>query len=358
MGNRGSKSSVGTDKKAVHISESVNTVVKEQRVDGSFTSLKSTGLVLRCTRLCLFAAGSNANLLNFERNFLIKNLSNQVVKRNYTTRVVLSECLNKQSFANFQIFNPWFITGFTDALLKKVAGINQFSTKRRVSNNLSLVVWGANLTSLVGNGRFTKQERNMIKLAPYQMSVIIGLLLSDGWLTFASKTNKNARLGFKQSLSRSAYVWFVFNILSHYCSSSPQLIKNVRLGNQLYALQFFTRSLPCFTELHTLFYREGVKIIPDNIYEILTPIALAHVIMGDGSAKKYSLKICLDSYTILDVIRFMNVLIIRYELDCTLHFHTPTQPRIHIKQKSMPKLRAIVEPFTHESMMYKLGIYQ
>jgi len=101
-----------------------------------------------------------------------------------------------------------------------------------------------------------------------------------------------------------------------------------------------------------------VKIIPDNIYEILTPIALAHVIMGDGSAKKYSLKICLDSYTILDVIRFMNVLIIRYELDCTLHFHTPTQPRIHIKQKSMPKLRAIVEPFTHESMMYKLGIYQ
>ena len=113
--NRGSKSSVGTVRKAVHISESVNTVVKEQRVDGSFTSLKSTGLVLRCTRLCLFAAGSNANLLNFERNFLIKNLSNQVVKRNYTTRVVLSECLNKQSFANFQIFNPWFITGFTDA---------------------------------------------------------------------------------------------------------------------------------------------------------------------------------------------------------------------------------------------------
>lgn len=115
VGNRGSKSSVGTDIKAVHISESVNTVVKEQRVDGSFTSLNSTGLVLRCTRLCLFAVGSNANLLNFERNFLIKNLSNQVVKRNYTTRVVLSECLNKQSFAKFQIFNPWFITGFMDA---------------------------------------------------------------------------------------------------------------------------------------------------------------------------------------------------------------------------------------------------
>ena len=51
----------------------------------------------------------------------------------------------------------------------------------------------------------------------------------------------------------------------------------------------------------------------------------------------------------------MNVLIIRYELDCTLRFHTPTQPRIHIKQCSMPKLRAIVRPYFCESMMYKLG---
>jgi hypothetical protein len=37
----------------------------------------------------------------------------------------------------------------------------------------------------------------MIKLAPYQNSVVIGLLLSDGWLSFASKINKNARLGFE-----------------------------------------------------------------------------------------------------------------------------------------------------------------
>jgi hypothetical protein len=46
----------------------------------------------------------------------------------------------------------------------------------------------------------------MVQLAPYQYSVEIGLLLSDGWITFASKTNKNARLGFKQSLARSYYV--------------------------------------------------------------------------------------------------------------------------------------------------------
>ena len=195
----------------------------------------------------------------------------------------------------------------------------------------------------------------MTKIPPYQFSVIIGLLLSDGWLTIASATNKNARLGFKQSLAKGDYVWFVFNELSHYCSSYPNFTKGIRAGKPFYGLQFFTRSLPCFTELNSLFYPEGTKIIPSNIYDLLTPVALAHLIMGDGSSKQYSLLICTDSYSIPDVVRLMNVLMIKYEIDCSLRFHTPTQPRIHIKQKSMPKLRAIVGPFTHDTMMYKLG---
>jgi len=183
-------------------------------------------------------------------------------------------------------FCQWF-SGFSDAsLIKKL--IRQFSTKSLNTNNtnLSLVIWGTNLTSTVGTGRFKKQVLNMIILAPYQYNVIIGLLLSDGWLIFASKTHKNARLGLKQSLDHSQYVWFVFNILSHYCSSSPRLTTSIRAGNWNYGLQFVTRSMPCLTELHSLFYPNGVKIIPNNIFELLTPIALAHMIMGDGSVSR------------------------------------------------------------------------
>ena len=87
----------------------------------------------------------------------------------------------------------------------------------------------------------------MIKLLYYQKNVIIGLLLSDGWLSFGSKRNNYARLGFKQSLSHSPYVWFVFNILSHYCNSGPHLTTNTRAGKINYGLGIFTRSLSCFT---------------------------------------------------------------------------------------------------------------
>jgi hypothetical protein len=190
---------------------------------------------------------------------------------------------------------------------------------QQMSQNTSLVVWGQNLISQVGSGRFTKQVSNMIKLPPYQKSVIIGLILSDGWFSFASPNHKNARLGFSQSLAHSEYVWFVFSLLSHYCSSYPMLRNRTRLNKEIKALEFSTRSLPCFTELYSLFYLNGVKIIPEDIYNMLTPIALAHLIMGDGYYVNKGILLCTECYSIQDVVRLMNVLIIRYNLKCTLH---------------------------------------
>ena len=58
-----------------------------------------------------------------------------------------------------------------------------------------LVVRGKNLPSGVGWGRHTKQERNMIAIPPYQYSVIVGLLLSEGWLIIPGTTHISPRLG-------------------------------------------------------------------------------------------------------------------------------------------------------------------
>ena len=73
------------------------------------------------------------------------------------------------------------------------------------------------MSSTVGTGRLTKIEKNMIVLPSYQRSVVIGVLLSDGHLA-STKPHENPRLEFKQSLKSSAYVLFVFSILSHYCN--------------------------------------------------------------------------------------------------------------------------------------------
>jgi hypothetical protein len=76
--------------------------------------------------------------------------------------------------------------------------------------------------------------------------------------------------------------------------------------------------------------------------------------MGDGAKKSHGLILCTDSFTIQEVIKLINVLIIRYELECKIHFHTPTQPRILIKQRSMLKLKDLVRKYIHYSMLYKI----
>jgi len=204
--------------------------------------------------------------------------------------------------------------------------------------------------------KFTRTQLAMVQLAPYQKSVIIGLILSDGWLIISN--SKNARFGFKQALSNSAYVWFVFNILSHYCSSSPRLTSGIRAGKRFFSLEFFTRTMSCLTELRSLFYPNGVKIVPYNIYELLTPIALAHMIMADGSVERHGLIICTNSYSIEDVVRLMNVLIIRYRLKCSLRLkrqNNKIEFMIYISQSSMSTLRTIVTPYFHSSMLYKIS---
>jgi len=52
----------------------------------------------------------------------------------------------------------------------------------------------------------------------------------------------------------------------------------------------------------------------------------------------------------------MNVLMIRFQLECTLRYHGPnnTLPRIYIRQHSMPLLRSIVLPYMHPSMLHKI----
>lgn len=223
------------------------------------------------------------------------------------------------------------------------------------NSNMQIVLWGTNLTSNVGYPRFSNMVSNMVELPFYIKSIVYGILLSDGWLNLGPKS-KNARLGFKQSLNHFSYVWTVFNTFSHYCSSNPNSSKSKKNNTISYSVQILTRSLPCFTKLHSLWYNKGVKIIPNDIYDYLTPVALAHWIMGDGAIHPTGLELCTDSFSNQEVAKLINVLIIRYQLNCTMIRYNSGGPRIYIKADSMAKLRAIVAPHIHPFFNYKIHL--
>lgn len=219
-----------------------------------------------------------------------------------------------------------------------------------VLEELSLVLYGSNLSSTVGSSRYTFFERALIKIPISKRSLFIGIILSDATI---QKKNKggDARLQFKQKYSQFEYFYSVFFNLSHYCSWGPSVTKTILHKKIHYGLSFTTRSLSCITELHKLFYHEGKKIIPNNIYDLLTWEALAYWVMGGGS---YNTGITIQTlcFTLKELVLIINVLMIKLDLECTIHKQDDYSV-IYIKRKSLKKNLHNILPYIHPTLLYK-----
>jgi hypothetical protein len=195
--------------------------------------------------------------------------------------------------------------------------------------------------------------QDMVNFSNYTEAVVVGLLLSDAWLQKVNKAGQ-ARLGFKQSFQHIDYLLQVFFILTHYCKSFPKY--GTSSAGRYAFLSFTTRSLACFTDLFYLFYVNGVKVIPANIYEQLTIQGLAHVICGEGSrAKGGGLYLQTQCFSLIDNVRLINVLIIKFDCKCSIHLQRGL-PTIYISAHSVRKLAPLLVPHMVPSMHYKLGL--
>lgn len=218
------------------------------------------------------------------------------------------------------------------------------------NNCLALVPYGTNLCSTIGYPRYKPWERKLAKIPQNLISVFIGIILSDA--SIQRQYLGDARLQFKQGYRNFEYFYFVYFKLSHYCGKLPYTTKTMLQEKIYFGLGFTTRSLPCITELHNIFYIDKKKIIPDNLYELLNWESLAHWIMCDGS---YNTGITLHTqcYSLKELLLIINVLIIKFRLECSIHKHRNSFV-IYIKRKSIQKYLDNLLPYIHESMLYKL----
>lgn len=106
-----------------------------------------------------------------------------------------------------------------------------------------------------------------------------------------------------------------------------------------------------------MFYNDLIKIIKIELFHYFNPIVLAHWICGDGKYyESGGLILCTDSFSLNEVILLINILIIKFELDCTIHLNKPGSYRIYIKKSSMNKLQELVSPHFVQSMLYKINL--
>ena len=115
------------------------------------------------------------------------------------------------------------------------------------------------------------------RLNQFQKSVIIGTILGDGYLRIVPG-RQNAFLEINHSLSQSEYVLWKYNVLDGIRAGAPK----VRKGNgKREAIRFYTRQSAELTMLKSLFYKDKIKVIPNDLQ--LDPVSLAVWFMDDGS---------------------------------------------------------------------------
>lgn len=220
------------------------------------------------------------------------------------------------------------------------------------TNSTAIILFNRTLESTIGLPKITKYIRYLTYLNTFSLDIFVGIILGDATIK-KGRNNTNVRISFKQSIINFPFLWTVFTNLSHFCKALPRFeIANFK-GKKYGSIVVETRTYPILNVLYDLFIENGIKIIREDLFHFLSPVALAYWIMSDGVSSQYGLTICTDSFTVKEVVRLINILKIRYDLNCSLHYYAG-RPRLYIKADSMAKLRSIVNSYVIPFSTYKL----
>jgi ubiquinol-cytochrome c reductase cytochrome b subunit len=212
-------------------------------------------------------------------------------------------------------------------------------------------------------GELAKRVPASARIGPHNydiMSIFFGTMLGDAYAE-RRDSGHGTRLSIQQESNRAEYLLYLHKLIADlgYCNPVTPKIQS-RLGNKgitRYIMRFHTYTYTSLNFLHELWYdNNGVKHVPHNISDFLTPLALAIWIIDDGARIGYGLKLSTNSFTFTDCNRLVQVIYDLYKIKATVQSAgSINQYHLYIWSESIPALRTIVKPYMVSSMLYKLG---
>lgn len=200
----------------------------------------------------------------------------------------------------------------------------------------------------------TVGSREVEKLTKQQREILVGKLLGDGHLEL---NGKYPRLKIDQTQGQKEYVFWLYKKFSLLVCKKPYLMKffDKRVNKFYYHWRFATKSLPVFKIWQTLFYKERIKVIPKNIFKLLTPLSLAVWYMDDGYRRRdcNGIYLCTSAYKISEHKLLQKCLKEKFSLETNLHY-AAGQVRIYIPARCSRNFCKIVEKYIIPSFSYKL----
>ena len=268
---------------------------------------------------------------------------------------------NTDQFRN--VIKP-YITPSLDSKLNnpynKLALWNNIKSPLRKISDFNGLTYNSirNYSTSMNNIKYSTKYKKEFVLSDIQKESLIGIILGDGFVDRA-KSKYNTRIRLEQSYpEKSEYLKSLYELFEPLVAMEPTLLtrENKKTGVVTKSLYFRTLAMPCLNYYHELFYKDGVKIVPQNLTELLTARGLAYWIMDDGGKSIYNQTILhTRSFSKQEVEYLQFVLNQNFGLKTRLEEKKQDQWVIYIPvRQTQKKLKDIVGPYMHKSMLYKI----
>lgn len=194
---------------------------------------------------------------------------------------------------------------------------------------------------------------------PHQFDVLIGSLLGDARLECRSIGKRHpitARLRIHHSDKQKDYVFWKYEVFEDIVEKCPKKIMvwhdKIR-DKKHYSWYFHSKSLEALGLLQQCFYKSKTKIIPENIFDLLTPRALAIWFMDDGTNAGNSYIINTQCFSKEEQEKIIDFFKEKYSINAKL-VKEYLNFKIAFGRHEYQKLNAVIEPYIIPSMIYKI----
>ncbi len=203
-----------------------------------------------------------------------------------------------------------------------------------------------------------------VELLPIELnSILIGIMLSDGAL-YRSSPSANTRFEMSFGEKYKELAFHIGDLFKDYMSNPVKSLE-VKGKNKVYNnYRLKTKTLEIFNSYHDLFYKlnpdtnKYIKIVPENIIDLMNPIVLAYLIQGDGNFdnSRNRVRIYTNSFSKIEVENLAKSIKTKLNIYTALLLDRKDQYILTIGAKNLDLLRNIVTPHFQPSMLYRLGL--
>lgn len=193
-----------------------------------------------------------------------------------------------------------------------------------------------------------------------QLQLILGSLMGDARLECRSKEIRQAytaRLRIHQSDKQKDYVFWKYQMLRDFVQKGPRYTKvwhDPKRNKDHYSWYFHTKTNESFGEIHKLFYKNGIKIVPPEVLETIEPFGLAVWYMDDGSNNGSNITLNTHSFSLDEQESIQRMLQMKFNVASTI-VKDRNKLKIAIRTREFENFLDVVRPYVIPSMNYKIA---